>query len=535
MRAESRWAALDGAAWVLAVVAMLVLAVGRGVVGADVYGVNPIWISVGIGTAMLTLARGRGRLLALLVIPTYILVSALLVGSPVLQAVLVAVAGTTAAVIAAGVLVGGGVRSIDSPRAHNRLAVAAVAAGTFVAVVTVPVTRAGDMDVRSAAIVGLGNAVAIFVWCPLLLERSHRRYARFSWAELATQVIAFAAFAAATATLSGLDGAVAAALLLLTLSWAGLRFGMRVTSTELVVLSLLGLVVWIVGPPLDTPSLSIVHSSVDDLERSWAIAVFVALAAAWSFPLALVGDQRRDAEQRAQREMHALEATRRRFVATTSHELRTPVTNVLGRLTLLRDGDLGELTPAQQSVVETASRNAERLADLVDGIVVLAQLDDPSAYPCSPLDLASVVRRAVAAEQERRAGTAPDVTLRTSATAVTTLVGNEALLHSAVRHLVRNALTFARSQVVVEVAESDGVALVVVANDGVSIPEEERAQIFDRFFRGTYAQDRAIQGSGIGLAIVQAAAERHRGRVDVDSQPGDGARFELHLPDAPLV
>ncbi|WZH50555.1 MAG: ATP-binding protein [Nocardioides alkalitolerans] len=534
MRAESRWAALDRSAWVLAVVAVLLLAVGRGIVGEGVVGVNPIWISVGIGTAVLALARGPWRVLGLVAIPSYIGVSALLVGSPVLESALIAVAGTMAAVVAAGVLRAGGVRAVDSVRAHNVLALAAVSAGAFVGLVAVLVAETGGMDVRSAAVVGLGNAVAIFVWCPLLLERSHRRYTRFSGAELAAQVATFALLAAATSTLTGLDGAIVAALLLLTLSWAGLRFGMRVTSAELVVLTLLGLVVWIVGPPLQAPSLAIVHSSVDDLERSWAVAVFVALAAAWAFPLALVGDQRRDAEQRAQRELRALEATRRRFVATTSHELRTPVTNVLGRLDLLRDGDLGALTPAQQSVVEVATRNAERLADLVDGIVVLAQLDDPSAYPCTPLDLEAVVRRAVTAEQERHVGDAPAVALSTTVT-VTTLVGNEALLHSAVRHLVRNALTFARAEVTVEVTQSDGVALVTVANDGVSIPEEEREQIFDRFFRGTYAHAQAIQGSGIGLAIVQAAAQRHRGRVEVESRPGDGARFELHLRDAPLV
>ncbi|GAB3075405.1 sensor histidine kinase [Nocardioides zeae] len=533
MPVESRWAAFDRSAWVLAVVAMLLLAVGRWVVGEGVYGVNPIWISVGIGTALLTLSSGLWRVVGALAIPTYICVSAVLVGSPVREGVLVALAGLAAAVIAAAVLVRSDVRCIDSWRSHNRLALAAAAAGTFVTVVSLAVATAGDDDARSAAVVGLGNAAAIFIWCPLLLERSHRRYSRFSRAELAAQVATFALLAAATSTLTGLGGAVVAALLLLTLSWAGLRFGLRVTSAELVLLSLLGLVVWIIGPPLQTPSLSIVPSSVDDLERSWAVAVFVALAAAWAFPLALVGDQRRDAEQRALREVHALEATRRQFVATTSHELRTPVTNVLGRLDLLREGDLGELTPQQQAVVETAARNAERLADLVDGIVVLAQLDDPSAYPLTPLDLETVVRRAVAAEQERHAGSV--VTLRTTVTVVTTLVGNEALLHSAVRHLVRNALTFAREEVTVEVTRVDGVALVTVANDGVSIPEEEREQIFDRFFRGTYAHARAIQGSGIGLAIVQAAAERHRGRVEVESRPGDGARFELHLPDASLV
>ncbi|HEY1134174.1 MAG TPA: ATP-binding protein [Nocardioides sp.] len=521
---------LDRSAWALAIVAMLLLAIGRWIVGADVYGVNPIWISVGVGTAVLTLAAGAWRVAGLLALPTYVAGSAALVGSPLREAVLVAIGGTLAAVIAASVLVHGGVRAIDSVRAHNRLAVAASAAGGFVGLVALAVTHANGTDLRYAAVVGLGNAVAIFVWCPLLLGRSHRRYDRFSRSELAAQVTVFAALTVGTSLVGGLGGAVAAGLLLVTLSWAGLRFGLRVTSTEIVVLSLVGLLVWLVGPPAEPPSLAIVDTVAGDLERSWAIAVFVGLAAAWAFPLALVGDQRRDAEQRSQREVRALEATRRRFVATTSHELRTPVTNVLGRLDLLREGDVGELTPAQQRVVDTATRNAERLADLVDGIVVLAQLDDPAAYPTTVLDLETVVHRAVDVERSRLAGDGPGVTLRTTAA---TVVGNEALLSSAVRHLVRNALTFARAEVVVEVRSSVGAAVVVVANDGISIPEEERAQIFDRFFRGTYAHDQAIQGSGIGLAIVQAAVQRHRGQVDVGSAPGEGARFELRLPARP--
>ncbi|MDF9715035.1 HAMP domain-containing histidine kinase [Nocardioides sp. ChNu-153] len=526
--------AVDAVAWLLAAVVTIGTAVGRGIVGSDVYGVNPVWSSVGVGTAAFVLAPRWGKVLVGLALPAYMVVSAALVGSPLEAAVIVAVGGTAASAAAALVLVRSGVRSIDSMGAFGFLALAAALGAACVGVGGLLLSGAEGADGPTAGVAALANATAILVWCPVLLQRPQRTYDRYSARELALQVATMLALCALLVLVGGFVTAVASTAVFVALSWAGLQFGVRVTAIELVVLSAIGVLVWLVGAPLHVPMTGIHEGPLANVERSWSIGVFVGTAALWALPLAIVGDQRRDAERRVVRELRAMEVARARFVATASHELRTPVTNALGRLDLLQEGVFGPLTDEQQGVVETTARNVERLADLVESLVLLTQVDGPATCPPRAVRLDEVVRHCVTVERERAgascAGLSIDVRL-----GEVVVTGDEALLTSAVRHLVRNALTFGEHRVCVQVGRvrgTDGAfeAVVTVENDGVPILGQERDSLFESFYRGGYAEKWAIQGSGVGLAIVRAAAERHGGSARVVSAEGDGAKFEIRVP-----
>ncbi|MFW6772720.1 ATP-binding protein [Nocardioides sp. CPCC 205120] len=525
---------VDRLAWSVAALTMIATALGRGIVGDEVYGVNPVWASVGVGTAALVLAPTWGKVLTCFALPAYMVLSAVLVGSPLVDAVLVGVAGTVASAVAALVLVRSGVRTVDSMSAFGRLALAATLGGACVGLAGWWLSFLGGDDPRIAADAGIANVTAILLWCPVLLRRPARVYDRYSTRELVLQVACALALCVIALVAGGFGTAVASATLLVTLTWAGLRFGVRVTAAELVVLSAVGTLVWLVGDPLHAPTTSIFDAQLLDVERSWSIGVFIGTAALWALPLAIVGDQRRDAERRVVRELRAMEVARARFVATASHELRTPVTNALGRLDLLQEGVFGPLTDEQQGVVETTARNVERLADLVESLVLLTQVDGPRTCPPRSLRLDDVVRHAVTVERERAGASCARLHVDVRVTEVE-VVGDEALLTSAVRHLVRNALTFGEHRVCVAVGRGKDArggfeAVVTVENDGVPILGEERASLFDSFYRGGYAEKWAIQGSGVGLAIVRAAAERHGGAARVVSAEGDGARFEIRIP-----
>ncbi|MDT9592657.1 HAMP domain-containing sensor histidine kinase [Nocardioides zeae] len=523
---------LDPVAWLLVALVVLGVAAGRAVVGAEVYGVNPVWASVGAGCAAIVVSSGWWRVALAVLVPAYVTLSAVLVGSPVFEAVMVGLAGGVAALGGAYVLVRTGTDTIDSPRAFQWLALTAAVAGGAIASVGMLVALANDIDPRFAVVAGVANASAILVWCPVLLRRSTRAYEPLPPLETGLQLLVLSASTAVAVAVGGFGTAIASAVVLLTLSWAGLRFGLRVTSLQLVALSLVGTAVWLVGSPLHSLNIGISDTLLLDVERSWSIGVFVALAAVWTLPLALIGDRRRDVEMAMDHQRHALDATRSRFVTTTSHELRTPLTNILGRLDLLREGEAGPLNPAQQHLVDTVAENAGRLTDLVESIVILNRLDDPSTQARVHLRLDEVVRDAVARERASRPDS-PDspVAVRLDLDEAGT-VADERTLHTAVRHLVRNALTFARTEVVVSVSDDGDLTALTVENDGRPISPDERDQIFDPFFRGERAEQQATPGCGIGLTIVQVVTERHGGELSVSSTEGR-TRFRLELPALP--
>ena len=226
-----------------------------------------------------------------------------------------------------------------------------------------------------------------------------------------------------------------------------------------------------------------------------------------------------------------LEATfeaKRRFVADASHELKTPLTAILGNLRLIRAR--GPAHPAEvPGWAEAASREAERLARLVESLLVLAQSSEGQlALERLPVDLAEVAREVVA---EFRV-LAPRVTLACGERAW--VIGDRDRLKQVAINLVDNALRATREGGEVEVRVKPGREFVrlIVADTGIGMPPEALPRIFNRFYRVDEARDRAYGGSGLGLAITAALVEDHDGFIDVESTDGVGTRFEVRLPAA---
>ncbi|MDT0231926.1 HAMP domain-containing sensor histidine kinase [Curtobacterium sp. BRB10] len=232
------------------------------------------------------------------------------------------------------------------------------------------------------------------------------------------------------------------------------------------------------------------------------------------------------------------EAGMRTFVADASHELRTPIATVRAY------AELSERTSDLDTVhrnVERIGREAVRMGDLVDELLLLARLDASalaSESPASqvvrePLDLTSLV---VEATMDARA-TAPDHrwTLQIVDDQPVSVAGDEVQLRRVVTNLLTNARTHTPpgTAVVVSLQSVPGsggaVVRFVVANDGPPIPTESLATLFDRFSRGEASRSREHGTSGLGLAIVRAVVLAHGGGVRVASEPGRTA-FTVDLP-----
>ncbi len=216
------------------------------------------------------------------------------------------------------------------------------------------------------------------------------------------------------------------------------------------------------------------------------------------------------------------------FVADASHELRTPLATLQGYAELYRKGALGdpeELANAMGRI----RKESGRMQRLVDDLLLLARLDRGNSLETAPVDIAAVLRDAIADGHAIE----PGRLVSFDGPRQVMVVGDEQRLTQVVANLLANtrAHTPAGTAVDVSVRRDNGRVIVDVVDDGPGIPEGDLGKLFDRFHRADPSRVRRTGGSGLGLAIVAAIVEAHHGEVRVVNEPGRGARFTVSLPD----
>ena len=225
-----------------------------------------------------------------------------------------------------------------------------------------------------------------------------------------------------------------------------------------------------------------------------------------------------------------VERERDEFLATLSHELRSPLNAMLGWIELLR---LHIKDPVQQAhALEIIERNARAevrvISDLLDAArLVTRRLQIAHAS----VALQDVVSDAVAVVQET--ATARGVAINVESTSVVETTGDRARLQQALVHLLTNAVKFTDrgGTVTVTVARDRSNAVIQVADTGIGIPRDVLAVMFDRFRQGERGLTRRYGGLGLGLTIVQGLVELHGGTVEAASAgSGKGATFTIRLP-----
>ncbi len=225
-----------------------------------------------------------------------------------------------------------------------------------------------------------------------------------------------------------------------------------------------------------------------------------------------------------------LERVRQDFVANVSHELKTPLTSILGYAETLLDGGL-EDEAHRRSFVGTIRDQAARLQAIVEDLLVLAELDRPdTTLALGPVDLAQLVRSVTTALEPRARRDGLTLTAETPGAEVV-VQGERVRLEQVLFNLVDNALKYTEEGGVrVRLAREDGEAVLAVEDTGPGIPEEAVPRVFERFYRVDAARSREVPGTGLGLSIVRHNVDLHRGRVEVVNLPGRGARFTVRLP-----
>ncbi|MDP9341115.1 MAG: ATP-binding protein [Actinomycetota bacterium] len=228
-------------------------------------------------------------------------------------------------------------------------------------------------------------------------------------------------------------------------------------------------------------------------------------------------------------ELEGLNRLKDEFVAGVSHELRTPLTAIIGSVATV--SRLGDMLAADQrrQLLGVAERQAKRLAELLENLLAESRLagDDP-AMALVPVDLAPFLEEVADTMRFR----APARIVDTSCPAGLDLVTDRTLLYRILFNLGDNALKYSEGPVQLEARPEGAEIRIDVRDQGVGIPPEHLATVFERFRQLDTPDGRHMEGVGLGLHLVARVAEALGGRIEVDSEPGRGSTFSVWLPKA---
>ncbi|MBW1916946.1 MAG: HAMP domain-containing protein [Deltaproteobacteria bacterium] len=230
--------------------------------------------------------------------------------------------------------------------------------------------------------------------------------------------------------------------------------------------------------------------------------------------------------------LRGLENARRDFVANVSHELRTPITSIKGFVETLQDRALAEPEKAQE-FLDIIARQADRLNQIIEDLLSLSRLEqeaDQVKFSLIKSPINEVIQGAVQACASRAA--AKGINIVTVSKNDVQAPINPHLLEQALVNLIDNAIKYSPAGSIVQVkTDSQPQEIIIrVEDQGIGISKEHQSRIFERFYRVDASRSRKIGGTGLGLAIVKHIAQAHGGRVTVESTPGKGSVFSLHLP-----
>jgi signal transduction histidine kinase len=215
------------------------------------------------------------------------------------------------------------------------------------------------------------------------------------------------------------------------------------------------------------------------------------------------------------------------LVASVVHELRNPLAAVTGYIELALD----EVPEAGRAYLETALRNAERLARMIDEMLLAASpASRPAGIERALVDLADVINDSI--ERIQPTANAKGIESRFHLPSSMPTLGDPTRLGQVVDNLLSNAVKYTpdRGRVTVAADVVDDAIRFVVSDTGIGIPGDELPNLFGDFYRASTAIEHGIPGTGLGLSITRSIVEAHDGTIAVASFPGEGTTVTVTLP-----
>lgn len=225
-----------------------------------------------------------------------------------------------------------------------------------------------------------------------------------------------------------------------------------------------------------------------------------------------------------------LDSMKSEFVATVSHDLRSPLTLMRGYATML--DTVGELNEQQQGYVKKIISGVENMSRLVNNLLDLGRIEIGVGLQVEQVTVLDIIERVTSALQLQASQKNITLSVELPRDMPHAVEADQALLHQALYNLAENAIKYTpeNGRVIIRTLSQPGYLIFAIEDSGFGIAPEDLPHLFEKFYRGKQRETRAQPGSGLGLAIVSSIADNHGGRIWVDSVVGKGSTFYLQIP-----
>jgi len=272
-------------------------------------------------------------------------------------------------------------------------------------------------------------------------------------------------------------------------------------------------------------SISEIDKSIYNIYSKIAIAGIIVslIAAALTIFIIIFNDATR---------FRKLENIRKDFVANVSHELKTPITSIKGFVETLLEGSITDPVKIRQ-FLDVIAKNTQRLDAIIDDLLSLSRLEESNSkrdIVFKTVYLKTILANAI--ELSNIKAQQKEITIKINCLDDLKVNANTLLREQAVFNLIDNAIKYSETNNIIKVTaqESEKELLISVQDNGCGMEQKHLSRIFERFYVVDKSRSRKLGGTGLGLAIVKHIIGIHKGFVAVESTPGKGSTFTIHLP-----
>lgn len=227
-----------------------------------------------------------------------------------------------------------------------------------------------------------------------------------------------------------------------------------------------------------------------------------------------------------------MDATKDEFVSMASHQLRTPLTSIKGYLSMVLEGDAGEISPVQRKLLMEAFVSSERMVHLIGDFLNVSRLQTGKfMVERRECNLAKIVEQEVDGIKKIAASHSIVIAYRKPAR-FPILYLDEGKMRQVIMNFIDNAIYYSPegSTIVIRLKVEAGAAVLTVKDSGMGVPRSEQKHLFTKFFRAENARKQRPDGTGIGLFLAKKVVDAHGGALVFESLPGKGSTFGFSLP-----
>jgi signal transduction histidine kinase len=230
-------------------------------------------------------------------------------------------------------------------------------------------------------------------------------------------------------------------------------------------------------------------------------------------------------------QLRELDKAKDEFISMASHQLRTPLTAIKGYLSMLLDGDAGEVKVGQYDFIQEAYSGANRMVSLINDLLNISRMETGRFFiePVE-IDVESIVKEEV--QQLINQAREKDIYLKIEKKGkIPHIWADETKIRQVIMNFIDNAIHYTqKGRVTVKLGREKGCFVFAVSDTGIGVPESQQPKLFEKFFRAENALHARPDGTGLGIYLAKKVIEDHNGKVFFESVEGKGSTFGFRLP-----